>query len=46
MGNRFGTTFPDKINGGTTNLGQLQNKTHTENWALAVHPRDNGHVTH
>ena len=25
---------------------QLQNKNHTEDWALGSHPRDNGHVTH
>ena len=25
---------------------QLQNKNHTEDWALGCHPRDNGHVTH
>ena len=25
---------------------QLRNKNHTEDWALGLHPRDNGHVTH
>ena len=27
-------------------LIQLQNKKHTEDWALCCHPRDNGHVIH
>ena len=25
---------------------QLQNKNHTEDWALGCHPRVNGHATH
>ena len=25
---------------------QFRNYNHTEDWALACHPRDNGHVPH
>ena len=34
------------LNLGLKAWNQLQNKNHTEDWALGCHPRENGHVTY